>query len=73
MKKETMKKVLVAGVTIVVLAGCTQFGPKTQKGALVGAGTGAVVGAVSGGSVITGAVVGTAVGAGVGYYEDTKR
>lgn len=73
MKKETMEKVLVACAAITVLAGCAQVGPKTEKGALIGAGTGAVVGAASGGSVITGAVVGTAVGAGVGYYEDTKR
>jgi len=72
MKTLNSKNILVAGVAIVLMAGCAQVGPKTQKGALIGAGTGAVVGAVSGGSILTGAAVGTAVGAGIGYMEDTK-
>ncbi len=72
MKTLNIKNILAAGAVVVLMAGCAQVGPKTKKGALIGAGTGAVVGAVTGGSVLGGAVVGTAVGAGVGYYEDTK-
>jgi hypothetical protein len=72
MKSINVKKMLVAVSVVGMMSGCAQPGPKTQKGALVGAGTGAVVGAVSGGSVLKSAAVGTAIGAGVGYYEDTK-
>ncbi len=68
-----IKNILVVGVVIVLMAGCAQVGPRTQKGALIGAGSGAVVGAVTGGSVLKGAVVGTAIGAGVGYMQDTNR
>jgi len=72
MKILNIKHILAAAAVAGLMTGCAQVGPKTQKGALIGAGTGAVVGAVSGGSVLTGAAVGTAVGAGIGYYEDTK-
>ncbi|MCD6654510.1 MAG: hypothetical protein LT067_07090 [Sulfurovum sp.] len=72
MKKINFKKMLVAISVLGLIAGCAQVGPKTKKGALIGAGTGAVVGAVSGGSVLQSAAIGTAVGAGVGYYQDTK-
>lgn len=72
MKTLNIKNSVVAVAVVVLMVGCAQVGPKTQKGALIGAGTGAVVGAVSGGSVLTGAAVGTAVGAGIGYMEDTK-
>ena len=72
MKALNIKKMLVAVSVAGMISGCAQPGPKTQKGALIGAGTGAVVGAVSGGSVLKSAAVGTAIGAGVGYYEDTK-
>ena len=72
MKALNIKKMLVAVSVAGMISGCAQPGPKTQKGALIGAGTGAVVGAVSGGSVLKSAAIGTAIGAGVGYYEDTK-
>ncbi len=72
MKTLNIKNILAAAAVVGLMTGCAQVGPKTQKGALIGAGTGAVVGAVSGGSVLTGAAVGTAVGAGIGYMEDTK-
>ena len=72
MKNINLKKMLVAVSAVGLMSGCAQVGPKTEKGALIGAGTGAVVGAVSGGSVLQSAVIGTAIGAGVGYYEDTK-
>lgn len=72
MKNIHVKKILVAVSVAGLMSGCAQVGPKTQKGALIGAGTGAVVGAVSGGSVLQSAAIGTAIGAGVGYYEDTK-
>ncbi|MDM5263454.1 MULTISPECIES: YMGG-like glycine zipper-containing protein [Sulfurovum] len=72
MKSINFKKMLVAVSVVGLMSGCAQPGPKTQKGALIGAGTGAVVGAVSGRSVLKSAAVGTAIGAGVGYYEDTK-
>ena len=68
MKSINFKKMLVAVSVVGLMSGCAQPGPKTQKGALIGAGTGAV----SGGSVLKSAAVGTAIGAGVGYYEDTK-
>lgn len=66
-------EMLVAVSIVALMAGCTQVGPRTQKGALIGAGGGAVVAAATGGSVLTGAVVGTALGAGVGYMQDTNR
>ena len=72
MKTLKIKNILVAISVAGFMSGCAQPGPKTQKGALIGAGTGAVVGAVSGGSVLKSADIGTAIGAGVGYYEDTK-
>jgi hypothetical protein len=72
MKTSNNIKILAVGTFAVMMAGCAQVGPKTEKGALIGAGTGAVVGAVTGGSVLKGAVVGTAVGAGVGYIQDTN-
>ncbi len=72
MKILNIKRVLVVIAVTGFMAGCAQIGPKTQKGALIGAGTGAVVGAVSGGSVLKSAAIGTAIGAGVGYFEDTK-
>jgi hypothetical protein len=72
MKSINVKKMLVAVSVAGMISGCAQPGPKTQKGALIGAGSGAVVGAVSGGSVLKSAAIGTAIGAGVGYYEDTK-
>lgn len=67
-----IKNIVAASAVVVLMVGCAQVGPKTEKGALIGAGTGAVVGAVSGGSVLQSAAIGTAIGAGVGYYEDTK-
>ncbi len=72
MKNINLKKMLVAVSAVGLMSGCAQVGAKTEKGALIGAGTGAVVGAVSGGSVLQSAAIGTAIGAGVGYYEDTK-
>ncbi|HEY9128488.1 MAG TPA: YMGG-like glycine zipper-containing protein [Sulfurovum sp.] len=72
MKVFHMKNILAVGTVALMLTGCAQVGPQTQKGALVGAGTGAVVGAVSGGSVLKSAAVGTAIGAGVGYMQDTN-
>jgi len=72
MKNVNFKKMLVAVSVVGLMAGCAQPGAKTEKGALIGAGTGAVVGVVSGGSVLKSAAVGTAIGAGAGYYGDTK-
>lgn len=70
-----------------VLAACTdpsQIGanssnPKTQQGALIGAGAGALLGALSkgdgnrGDGALVGAVVGGALGAGVGYSLDRQE
>lgn len=70
-----------------VLAACTDPGqlgansnnPKTQRGALIGAGTGALVGALSkgdgnrGDGALVGAVVGGAIGAGIGYNLDQQE
>ena len=72
MKNINFKKMLVVVSVVGFMSGCAQVGPKTEKGALIGAGTGAVVGAVSGRSVLKSAAIGTAIGAGIGYYEDTK-
>lgn len=72
MKTLNIKNIFIVATCIVMTTGCAQVGPKTQKGALIGAGTGAVVGAVTGGSVVKSAVVGTAIGAGVGYMQDTN-
>lgn len=72
MKRSNIINILAVGTFAVMMTGCAQVGPKTEKGALIGAGTGAVVGAVTGGSVVKGAVVGTAIGAGVGYMQDTN-
>ena len=72
MKTLSVKNILAACTVVMMMTGCAQVGPKTEKGALIGAGTGAVVGAVTGGSVVKGAVVGTAIGAGVGYMQDTN-
>jgi len=73
MKVLNIKKVIVGGTVMMMVAGCAQVGEQTKKGALVGAGTGAVVGAVSGGNVLKSAAIGTAVGAGVGYMQDTNK
>jgi len=73
MKALNIKKVIVGGTVMMMVAGCAQVGEQTKKGALVGAGTGAVVGAVSGGNVLKSAAIGTAVGAGVGYMQDTNK
>ncbi len=73
MKILNIKKVIVGGTVMMMVAGCAQVGEQTKRGALVGAGTGAVVGAVSGGNVLKSAAIGTAVGAGVGYMQDTNK
>lgn len=73
MKVLNIKKVIVGGTVMMMVAGCAQVGEQTKRGALVGAGTGAVVGAVSGGNVLKSAAIGTAVGAGVGYMQDTNK
>ena len=67
-----------------VLGACAQPGqtpnnPKTQSGALIGAGTGALIGALSKGDgnradgALKGAVVGGAIGAGIGYSLDKQE
>jgi len=76
MKVLNMKKLVVTGTVMMMMAGCAQVGEQTKKGAVVGAGTGAVVGAISGGggsSVLKGAAIGTAVGAAAGYMQDTNK
>jgi len=70
MKSRYLKQSLIVMFFTVLIAGCAQVGPKTQKGALIGAGTGGVVSAVTGGNIVKGAVVGSAVGAGIGYLEE---
>lgn len=62
---------LAAGISIVVLSGCSTV----QRNVGIGAGVGAVGGAVVGSAVgapVTGAVVGGAVGAGTGYVLTPK-
>ena len=70
-----------------VLAACTDPGqlgassnnPKTQQGALIGAGAGALLGALSrgdgnrGDGALVGAAVGAAIGAGIGYNLDQQE
>jgi hypothetical protein len=73
MKTLNIKNILTTCTVVVLMAGCLPIGPKTERGAIIGAGTGAVVGAVTGSSVIEGAAVGTAIGAGVGYMQDTDK
>jgi hypothetical protein len=72
MKIVNIKKLLVAGATVVLLTGCNQMGPEATKGALVGgagaAGVTALVGG-SGRSVATAAAVGAVLG---GVYGDSK-
>ncbi|WP_300033481.1 OmpA family protein [uncultured Roseobacter sp.] len=72
---------------IFALAACTETGqigansnnPKTQQGALIGAGAGALLGALSkgdgnrGDGALVGAVIGTAIGAGIGYSLDKQE
>jgi len=70
MRTINIKKSVIAMSLVILIAGCAQVGPKTEKGALIGAGTGGVVSAVTGGSVVKGALVGSAVGAGIGYLEE---
>jgi hypothetical protein len=64
-----MKKIatlaVAGGLVMASLSGCS-WTPKTEKGALIGAGTGAVVGGLATRSV-GGAAVGAGVGALAGY------
>ncbi|WP_298974512.1 OmpA family protein [uncultured Roseobacter sp.] len=83
----TKSTLIVALSGTLVLAACTdpnQIGansntPRTQQGALIGAGAGALLGALSkgdgnrGDGAIVGAVVGTALGAGIGYSLDRQE
>jgi len=72
MKNLNIKNILLAGATVLLMAGCGQMGPEATKGALVGgagaAGVTALVGG-SGRSVATAAAVGAVLG---GVYGDTK-
>ena len=82
-----MKKMLLAGMVVVMATGCQTIDPytgeqkvgNTTKGAGIGAVTGAVLGAaVSSKSdrkkgALTGALVGGAVGGGIGYYMDQQE
>ncbi|TMM52807.1 OmpA family protein [Sulfitobacter sabulilitoris] len=84
----TVKSPLVIALSgAVALGACTQPGaigqnsnnPKTQQGALIGAGAGALVGALSkgdgnrGDGALVGAVIGSAIGAGIGYSLDKQE
>ncbi|MFK7744815.1 MAG: OmpA family protein [Roseobacter sp.] len=59
--------------------GANSQNPKTQQGALIGAGTGALIGALSRGDgnrdsgALVGAVIGGAIGAGIGYNLDQQE
>lgn len=58
------KIVLVLGLALTGLAGCTQgINPTDADRALIGAGTGAVIADLSGHSVVGGAAAGAAAGA----------
>ncbi len=61
-----MKRAVLAGMLILLAAGCTNMTP-TQQGALsgaaIGAGTSAGIAAITGGNAGVGAVVGGGVGA----------
>ncbi|SMO55562.1 YMGG-like glycine zipper-containing protein [Paracoccus laeviglucosivorans] len=58
------KLILVLGLGLTGLAGCTQgINPTDTDRALIGAGTGAVIADLSGHSAIKGAAVGAAAGA----------
>ena len=79
--------VILALSGALVLGACTepsQIGansnnPKTQQGALIGAGAGALLGALSkgdgnrGDAALKGAVIGGAIGAGIGYSLDKQE
>ncbi|MBD3789963.1 MAG: hypothetical protein IE885_06320 [Campylobacterales bacterium] len=65
-----MKKLLIASTLVLLISGCSQVGPKTKKGAIIGAASGAVVSAATGHNVVGGAVLGTAVGGTVGYLQE---
>ncbi len=71
-------------ITLLLAAGCAEPMSRTQKGALIGAGTGAAAGAIAGqaigkdtkGTLLgagIGAAVGAGVGAGVGAYMDKQE
>ena len=58
------KTLLLAGISAVLLAGCTQnIQPTDMDRALIGAGTGAVIADISGKSVAKGAAIGAVGGA----------
>ncbi|MDP1573481.1 MAG: hypothetical protein Q8L78_00905 [Coxiellaceae bacterium] len=59
-----MKKGLMTGIILVVVAFCLVGCNTKTKGALLGGGVGATVGGLAGGT--TGAVIGGAAGAGAG-------
>lgn len=81
-----MRKVVVAAVVAISVAGCQTLDPYTQQpktsNATQGAGIGALAGAVLGAAVskgnrgegaLIGAAVGGAVGGGIGYYMDQQE
>lgn len=72
MKIVSIKNLVLASATVLLMTGCNQMSPEAKKGALVGgagaAGVTALVGG-SGRSVATAAAVGAVLG---GVYGDSK-
>jgi len=86
--KRLKRSVLVAGIAMLVLSGCTTIDPYTREektssaawGAGIGAAAGAAVGALTGDDskdrrkrALIGAGVGALAGGGVGYYMDVQE
>jgi len=71
------KKLFVAGLLILSLAGCSGMTTREQRilsGGAIGAGSGAAISIISGGSIAGGSAIGAAAGAIGGLiYDESKR
>jgi len=65
-----MAVLMVAGMSVAVMACGETKGERAISGGAIGAGAGAAVGAVTGGSILGGAAIGGAAGAATGALTD---
>jgi len=69
------KSVIVIGMSLFMLNGCTNAGPNTQAGTAIGAASGAMLGGLIGGSgrdMAIGAALGAVAGGAIGYNMDKQ-